>query len=51
MQISETDIDKYQSLCKSFCNKNIDRAKAREELSKLVQITAIILRSEEHEKN
>ena len=45
MHLSETNIDQYQALCKSLCRKDIDRAKSRDELTKLVQITAIILKN------
>ncbi|MBI2996387.1 MAG: hypothetical protein HYY52_06765 [Candidatus Melainabacteria bacterium] len=44
MHLSETDIDNYLGLLQAR-GKSVTREVARNELSKLVQITAIILKS------
>lgn len=44
MDIREEDVAKYQDLVKSHLGKEIDRAKAREELTKLVRMMAVITR-------
>ncbi len=44
MDIRETDVIKYQDIVKSQSGKEIDRAKARDELTKLCRLMAVIMR-------
>lgn len=51
MDIRDEDITKYQSIIKSRLGKEIDRAKALEELTKLCMFMAVITRPVPQEKD
>lgn len=42
MDIREEDVTKYQDIVKSRLGKELDRAKARDELTKLCRLMAVI---------
>ena len=42
MEIKEGDVTKYQDLVRLHKGKDLDRAKSREELTKLVRLMAVI---------
>ena len=50
MDIKEVDVTQYQSLVKLHYGKEIDRAKARDELTKLCRLMAVICRPIPEEK-